>query len=241
MLSSQENSSSFVVNMVAKRQAMTVAGKYFLHNHLLSLKLQAPSIDGYTRKEAIASTNVATKEHASLPYLMLPNDALLAFDVTLIAPIVYTSHQHELMALQNNRPMALSTDFTVYANLSTIESTETSFLGQEIDLASLHNLIKLFWKESSKERTSEKWKTQKGQYLVYAGKDNKNKALWVAYQIAPNKPAAMPESENLAPIVDETPKTFVTDISIAWNQAYQENKARAKIAKQEAMKSAMNS
>lgn len=173
-------SRQFAVNNKARVIAMTSPGKYLFGTELVSIKLQAPTIDGYTKKQAIASPNVATKEYKSLPYLQLTQDALLAFDLTLIAPIVYTSHKHELMALQNGRAMAFSQEFTVYANLTTIESTESEFLGQAIDLQALHSLIKLFWKESQKESTSEKWRVKSGKYEVSSGRDEKNRVIWKA-------------------------------------------------------------
>lgn len=234
--------SAFIINQKSRQQAMTIAGKYFLGSHLVSIRLQAPTIDGYSRKQAIASTGMSTKESHNTSYLTLAKDAMLAFDVTLIAPIVYTSHSHELMALANGRAHSFTSEFTVYANMTSIKSTESSFLGEAIDLDALHSLIKLFWKQSQKERTSENWRLSKGQYQVHTGKDNKGKAIWTNYQLPASKPEIQPETENLAPIVaDELPASYVTDITQAHVMAHRENQARAKAEKQAKAKAEFNS
>lgn len=226
-----ENSSQFVVNNKSRQQAMNVAGKYFIQAHLVSIRLQAPTVEGYGRKDAVNLTSgMATKESKNIPYMQLPKNAMLAFDVTLIAPIVYTSHEHELMALQNGRAHSYEETFTVYANASTIEFKLLSdYFASEKLADSLHSLIKLFWKESQSERTSEKWQgnAKKG-YQKYAGKNEKNKAIWVNFSSPKAKPAITAESENLAPIVDTIPASYITDVNMAWNQALKEYEKRQK-------------
>lgn len=182
------SNTQFAINRQMLANMMLNPARFLLGNHLLEISLDTPEIDGYNRKDKAHSGNVATNESANVPLDNLANDAQLRFKLRIIAPIVYTDFKHELLARQNDTTHEHETSFKAYANAEKISLGESEFLGEETNSGTVHKLIKLYVSQSKQvTKISQAWRKQKGAYQV------KRNGEFIPY--------ALPESENLAPIV----------------------------------------
>lgn len=232
-------STQLFINKESVKYLMLNTGKYLLGSHLVSVQLQTPTIEGLNRKEKAQSGKLATKENHAENLENLREKALLEFVVTIIAPVTYTSHKHELLAEQNQTAQEMSDVFKAHANLESIELERDTFLGETIDASALHGIIKNYVKLGKNQKISQKWRKNKGAYQIAKNGE------FVPYA-AQEKPIESPkqkESENIAPNLAEIAAQVMNMqapmTQIEARKAAQAAKKAAKQAKQDAAKAAI--
>lgn len=221
------NTNSFAINKTMLANMMLNPARFMLGSFLLEVGLEVPDkeLKGNTRKEKANSGRVPTNE-GTVSLENLADNAMLRFKARIIAPIVFTSFKHELLAKQNETTHEHEMTFWIDANDSTITVEASEFLGTQLKADDLHKLIRIYVSQSKNEtKISAKWRKRQGSYEV---KRNGEFVPYANEVMAVLEKLVKPETENLAPIVDNVPFGYVMDIEQAYIQAHKENKARNK-------------
>lgn len=159
----------FALNRAIVAFLMTSKARFMLGDFFLELSLALPELSGEKNRKILSNSGkIATKENHAESLDNLPQNALLAFSAKLVSVGHKTDFNHDLLKAHNETEFTQESRFTVYANDSTIEIEKgyESHMGQTLDSAVLHGLIKLMVKQGKNQKSAQRWKTVKGIYTI---------------------------------------------------------------------------
>lgn len=117
-----------------------------------------------TPSDKKADSSWIATDNGEIELAKLPNNAMLAYTVTIITVNHSSNFKHDMLKAHNVTTFEKESVFTVYTDGKTITMNQTTHLGQEIDASQVLALLNLGAKLGKQAKTIAKWRKAKGAY-----------------------------------------------------------------------------